>query len=543
MSNAKTIESVRACVPGPVESLIDASDDAIIGKGLDNVILSWNRAAERIYGYSAEEAIGQSIHIIAPPDLTGEQDEFIDRIRRGERIDRCETVRRRKDGVLLSVSISVMASRNEAGEISGALIIARDISERITHRIEIREMEARHRRRLVILDAANRVALDILASRTGVEALRHIAESARSLAGARYAALGVARPDGNGLMEFVIAGLSHDEEEAIGARPTGKGVLGLLLSRTTPLRIDDIGKDPASVGFPPNHPAMSSFLGVPIRSGAEVVGSLYLTEKEGGGPFSDEDELAVEALGAHAAIAIHNLHQLARQRALVSGLIAAQEEERRAIAYDLHDGLTQYVMASYAHFEAYRRAVETGNAERAAGDFDSGVRYLKEAVIESRRLVNGLRSLTLDDLGLAGAVEQLLSDEKPRAGWRNAELVHNISEVRFDKTLETAAYRVVQEAVTNVRKHAKATEVRVSILRMRIGDDAFSLKIEVADNGGGFNPAAKAGDYAHVGLHSMEERVRLLRGEFRLQSAPGEGTSVHAEFPILPPAFGEENNG
>src|SRR5207248_1955468 len=157
-----------------------------------------------------------------------------------------------------------------------------------------------------------------------------------------------------------------------------------------PLRVDDLGQHPESVGFPPNHPPMRSFLGVPIRRGETVLGSLYLTDKEGGGAFTEADEAAVQALGAYAAVAIHNLQLLGRQRALVSGLIAAQEEERRAIAYDLHDGLTQYVMASHAHLESFKRAYETGNRERAEREMDQGLRYLKEAVVESRRLVNGL---------------------------------------------------------------------------------------------------------------------------------------------------------
>src|SRR5689334_6762319 len=118
-----------------------------------------------------------------------------------------------------------------------------------------------------VLEVARKVALDILSSQTGVEALRHIAEAAKDLAGAQYAALGVARLDGRGLAEFVTVGLSHPEEAAIGPRPDGRGILGLLLKRREPLRIDRLGEHDASVGFPPNHPEMNSFLGVPIRRG------------------------------------------------------------------------------------------------------------------------------------------------------------------------------------------------------------------------------------------------------------------------------------
>ena len=146
----------------------------------------------------------------------------------------------------------------------------------------------------------------------------------------------------------------------------------MLLNRTEPLRVDVLAEHPLSVGFPPNHPPMDSFLGVPIRHGDTVLGSLYLTNKEGGGEFTEADEIAVQAIGAHAAVAIHHLHLLARQRALVSGLIAAQEEERRAVAYDLHDGLTQYIMASHAHLEAFRHAHETGKKKKRSGNWIRG---------------------------------------------------------------------------------------------------------------------------------------------------------------------------
>jgi signal transduction histidine kinase len=280
---------------------------------------------------------------------------------------------------------------------------------------------------------------------------------------------------------------------------------------------------------------MKSFLGVPIRRGDTVMGSLYLTDKQGALNFTEADETAVQALGAHAAVAIHNLQMLSRQRALVSGLIAAQEEERRAVAYDLHDGLTQFVMAAHAHIESFRRAHEAGREEKAQRELGKGMSYLKEAVIESRRLVNGLRTLALDDLGLAGALEQLVADEKTRAGWDDADLIHNVAGRRFDKTLETAAYRVAQEALTNARKHAGAHRVRLILL---VGADGGQerLTLEVRDWGRGFIPEQQESGPAHVGLQSMVERVRLLEGDYELVSAPGAGTLVRAVFPVLEPA-------
>jgi signal transduction histidine kinase len=390
--------------------------------------------------------------------------------------------------------------------------------------------------RALVLETANQVALDILANRTGVEALRHIAEAARILSHARYAALGVARADGQGLSEFVTTGLSNEEEMAIGPRPQGVGILRLLLQRSEALRIDNLGEHPNSVGFPANHPPMSSFLGVPIRRGETVIGSLYLTDKEDGCSFTEEDEAAVQALGAYAAIAIYNLQLIGRQRALVSGLITAQEEERRAVAYDLHDGLTQYVMAAHAHLESFRRAHQKDNRERAERELEQGLRYLKEAVVESRRMVNGLRLLALDDLGLAGALEQLVVEEKNRAAWQDADFIHNITGKRYLKAQETAIYRVAQEALNNARKHAHTKGVRVTLLETRRSPaQTPQLTLEVRDQGQGFVLEEKIGDYAHLGLQGIIERIHLMDGTYTITSAPGEGTTIRAVFPALEP--------
>jgi outer membrane protein len=186
-------------------------------------------------------------------------------------------------------------------------------------------------------------------------------------------------------------------------------------------------------------------------------------------------------------------------------------DEWRAVAYDLHDGLTQVVMVSYAHLEAFRRAWASSKIDKAERELDQGLCYLKDAVAESRRLVNSLRSLVLDDLGLAGAWEQHMGEEKERAGWEEAEFVHNVAGRRFDQTLETVVYRVAQEALINARKHAAASHVRLLLLLAEDGPNgAIGLTLEVRDWGRGFVREEVASEAVRVGLHSMAERVGLL---------------------------------
>jgi signal transduction histidine kinase len=387
------------------------------------------------------------------------------------------------------------------------------------------EPQTELRRLQEALDVASRLAADIVASQTGVEAIRHLAEVARERLRARYGAVGVATEDGAGLETFITVGLTSEQEKAIGERPRGAGVLGLLLSRTEPLRLDDLSQHPASAGFPPHHPPMTSFLGVPIRHGKRVLGSLYLTEKPGG--FTPTDEATVSALSLFFGVAIRNHQLLRRQRALMAGILSAQEDERRAIAYDLHDGLTQYVMAAHAQFDTYRALLAEGKAERATLRLEAGMKYLKDAVVESRRLVSGLRTLALDDLGLVGAVEQLLSEEEERCGWDEARLDESLGTKRLTLGRETAAFRIVQEALTNVRKHARARRVTVALHR-----EGDWLTLTVADDGIGFDVAVSTPQAGHIGLHGMAERARLLGGELQVRSAAGQGTTIRVRLPM-----------
>lgn len=136
--------------------------------------------------------------------------------------------------------------------------------------------------------------------------LERIAEAAAQVTAARYAALGVIDPAGNGLERFVTYGMAPDMQTDIGEPPHGRGILGVLIQDARPLRLHDLAQDPRSVGFPPGHPPMRTFLGVPIHLRGVAYGNLYLTEKEGGGDFTDEDEELVTLLAAQAAVAVEN---------------------------------------------------------------------------------------------------------------------------------------------------------------------------------------------------------------------------------------------
>ncbi len=218
---------------------------------------------------------------------------------------------------------------------------------------------------------------------------------------------------------------------------------------------------------------------------------------------------------------------------LLSRLIRAQEEERRLVAYDLHDGLIQLLVGVRLHLNNYLLLRDRAPDEAQAA-LEQAVQELQQAIREGRRLIQGLRPTVLDDLGLAVAVREMAEGMAREHGWQLTLELEVPRRLSF--AVETTAYRIVQEALSNVRKHAQARQV---LVRLWVeGERLFGL---VRDDGQGFDleglesvqarpTAQRAG--SGIGLRSMRERARLLGGVWRIESRPGQGTSVRFWLPL-----------
>ncbi|OLT16559.1 histidine kinase [Actinomadura sp. CNU-125] len=207
-----------------------------------------------------------------------------------------------------------MADEPRAGADRARLVLPQLQLDELLSELQTRLEAARATRDRVhaLLEAVVSIGSDLALETV----LRRIIEAATTLVDARYGALGVIGEDGERLVRFVTVGVSDEEIEAIGHWPHGHGILGLLIREPRPIRLADLGEHPDSFGFPPGHPPMGTFLGVPIRVRDEVFGNLYLTEKAGGGGFEDEDEVVVSALATAAGVAIENarLYEETRRR-------------------------------------------------------------------------------------------------------------------------------------------------------------------------------------------------------------------------------------
>lgn len=350
--------------------------------------------------------------------------------------------------------------------------------------------------------------------------LTRVLEAAVDLTDARYAALGVLDRSRGGLERFITVGIDEETRERIGDPPRGRGVLGLLISDPTPLRLAEVSEHPASYGFPPGHPPMRSFLGVPIVVGGRQWGNLYLTEKRGADEFDQGDERAAVALAEWASVAIANARSVANERLRFA--MDAAEQERLQWARELHDETLQGLAAIRLLLAAGRR----GDAERLAGAVDQSLEQIDVEIASMRALISDLRPDSLDELGIAAALEDLaqrIEGRHPGVAISVTDPAEELGGRQVPKPVEVALYRVAQEAITNAIRHGEARRIMV---RLELGSQ---VSIEVCDDGAGFEPATADLGYGIVG---MRERAELTGGELTIDSAPGEGATVTLRVPL-----------
>jgi PAS domain S-box-containing protein len=216
---------------------------------------------------------------------------------------------------------------------------------------------------------------------------------------------------------------------------------------------------------------------------------------------------------------------------LVSKLITAQEEERHWLAYEVHDSLIQMAVVTQRYIQTFADSHPPGSKVQA-GELDRALEMARQTVQEGRRLVKGLRPTTLDDFGLATAVRQRV-EELQNEGWE-ISYEETLGKERLPVEVEITLYRVTQEALNNVQRHARTTAACLTLTHW-----GRKVRLEVRDEGRGFDRSAVSGEQGPVerlGLSTMRERVALLGGELEIRSIPGAGTSIVAEVP-LPATF------
>jgi signal transduction histidine kinase len=369
-------------------------------------------------------------------------------------------------------------------------------------------------RRLAALDAAVRGIAGVLSIE---RVLQLIVDRVRELSGAEYAALGIVGGDGY-LERFLTSGMSDAERARIGALPRGRGLLGLIIREDRSLRIDDISSDPRRHGFPPNHPAMHSFLGVPVRSKGHTVGNLYLTNKHGARAFSAADQRLVEMFALHAGIAIENarLHEEVGRLAVV--------EDRQRISQDLHDGIIQSLYAVALSLEDVPEIIADVPAAGSAR-VDRAIDAIHQTIRDIRNFILGLDPELFDGADLATGLRRLVEEFRVNT---LIDLELHLPDSPPALAPATIGHLLVmaREALSNVARHSAASRATAEVSTTNT-----TLRMVIGDNGRGFDPRA-ARTEEHHGLSNLQSRAVGLGGRLDISSEPGAGTRLEILVPL-----------
>jgi signal transduction histidine kinase len=347
------------------------------------------------------------------------------------------------------------------------------------------------------------------------QVLQLIVDRVRELVAAQYAALGIVDEEGL-ITQFITSGISLEQRQAIGDLPRGRGLLGLIIRENRPYRIPRIASHPESYGFPPNHPPMECFLGVPVTVKGEVVGRLYLTNKQHAANFGAADQALVETFALHAGIAIENarLHEQVQRLAVV--------DERDRISRDLHDSVIQSIYAVTLSLDDVPELVDEAPAE-ARQRVDDAIDALHGVIRDIRNFIFGLRPLLLGSGGLLDGLGAL-ANELRRNTTTEVEVVgEEPSALALDVVVELLA--IAREALANVARHSGAAHASIQVSASGDG-----VRVQLDDDGRGFE-AREAAPHGHHGLANMRARAEALGGSFDIRSDPNAGTRIIVTIP------------
>jgi signal transduction histidine kinase len=352
--------------------------------------------------------------------------------------------------------------------------------------------------------------------------LQLIVDRVRDLVAAQYAAIGIVDDDG-AIERFITSGISDEQRRRIGELPRGRGLLGLIIRESRTYRVRDIAQHPERYGFPPNHPEMHSFLGMPITASGAVVGRLYLTNKLGADEFSPADEELVEMFARHAGIAIENarLHDQVRRLAIV--------DERDRISRDLHDSVIQAIYAQTLALDDVPDLIADDPGE-AGRRVDEAIDALHAVIRDIRNFIFGLRPVLVESGSLLEGLEHL-STELRRSGAVRVTITSSVPPDDLERLpVEVVAelLAVTREGLSNIARHAGATNATVDLAAAN-----GELRLTLADDGRGFD-AVRAAERGHHGLANMRARTEGLGGSFSVASSPEAGTRIIISLPRRP---------
>jgi PAS domain S-box-containing protein len=529
--------------------VVNASEEAIFTKTLDGTIQTWNPAAERLLGYPADEVVGKSLQFAYPSDRLNEFADTLARLKHGESIDRFDTIRVTKDGRWIAVSISETLMRDAQGDVIGVSNIMRDITPR-----KHAEETARFLAEMNVVLASSLDYKTTLASIARL-AVPHIAD---------WCAVYITLEDGT-LQQLALAHvdptkleLAHKLQRHYLDDPTAPYSVPNVIQTGKPElappfthRQSAAARDGAALNISPD-PGLKSLMVVPLITPGRTFGAITFVSAESGRYYGPADLALAQDLARRAALAVDNarlyhttqslnqeldqrvarrtleLSEANQQLRLLAGHIqSAREEERIHIARSIHDELGTLMTAIKMDLAFLGREM-SGNGpphwpDELREEISAITKLVDEAIESVHQIARELRPGVLDHLGLRAALEWQLQDFQTRSEIE-CDFNSELDELELDPARSTAIFRILQETLTNVARHAHATRVEVSLRQ-----EATDLILEVRDDGQGISDAP---DTNRFGILGMRERAHVFGGDVMFHGTPGQGTVVTVRIPV-----------
>lgn len=425
------------------------------------------------------------------------------------------------------VEVKASPVRSSQGDITEIVMTVRDITE--AKRMEQRIMEAN--RNLLTLN----VIADAVSQSLDLDTILNSAlEKVLELMGGNTGGILLLDNETQSLSYRVYRGLSEEFVKGIAGLRLGEGIAGLVAKRGEPIYVDNISEDPRVTRSVVVTEGLRAFASVPLMSRGKVMGVMNIASHTLQ-RFTPEDVQLLSSISNQIAVAIENakLYEELQRKEEMRGellhlVISTQEEERRRIARGLHDEISQAITSLTVNLEAVADALPLD-----VDEVKSRLKRIQSIAIgtldEIHKVIWELRPTLLDDLGLVAAVESYVEPHLAEAGVK-AHFETAGTERRMPTRVETAIFRIIQEAVTNIVRHANAESASISI---EFEDNSIAVHIEDDGKGFDFDEAMRATREGRgLGLLSMKERAELLGGSLNIKSKPGQGTQIDLEIPV-----------
>lgn len=511
-------------------AIVESTDDAIISKNLSGIIASWNKAAEKIFGYAEEETIGRHISLIIPRDRMEEEEMIISTIRQGKRLDHYRTMRVNKAGREFPISVTVSPIINSEGELVGASKIARDITKELETEMELKQ----YAHRLELINETNKILAGELDAE---EILQKTTDATTKLCGAAFGAFFYNKTDSKGesLSLFALSGAPREAFEKLGM-PRNTDVFDITFSGQGILRSDDITKDPRygknspHKGMPKGHLPVVSYLAVPVISqNGVVIGGLFFGHPKPA-MFTKEHEVLVQSVATQAGVALEN----ARLYLEVKALSARKDDFIGFTSHELKTPLT--TIKSYVQL----LALKPEEINKILPNIEKQVSRLSGIIsdlLDLSKIQNGKFDLNLENVSLVSLVNESCESAKQLSPDHliDCRLPSENIIVKIDNA---KMVQVLLNIFSNAIKFSPPLH-KILLSAERIGDE---VKISIGDSGIGvakehldkiFNRFYRVNETSNktqglgLGLYLCKEFVEAHRGKIWAESEAGNGTTIH----------------